>query len=71
MNFVRAGQILVSVSYHKVYYVGPDVRHNQPVVTPSVRHGFGIPGGLTDMGITGTDTDCLFCTHAHTRTHIH
>jgi hypothetical protein len=36
----------------------------------SVRHGYGIPGGYTDTGTTGTDTDRLFCTRGHTRTLI-
>ena len=40
-------------------------------VSPSVRHGHSIPGGLTDMGITGTDTDCPFCTRGRIDTCIH
>ena len=36
----------------------------------SVRHGYRKPAGYTDMGITGTDTDSLFCTQGHTRIHI-
>jgi hypothetical protein len=39
----------------------------------SVGHGYGLPGGYADTstrGIAGTDTDRLFCTRRHTRTHI-
>jgi hypothetical protein len=37
----------------------------------SDRHGYGIPAGYTDTGITGTDTDSLFgirgCARTRTR----
>jgi hypothetical protein len=36
----------------------------------SDRHGYGIPGGYTDTGITGAGTDYLFGICGCTRTHI-
>ena len=39
--------------------------------TSSDRHGYGIPGGYTDTGTTGTDTDSPFGTRGCTRTRIH
>ena len=36
----------------------------------SVRHGYGIPAGYTDMDSTGTDKDSWFDTPDQTRIHI-
>ena len=43
----------------------------QRLNTASDRHGYGIPGGYTDTGTTGTDTDSPFGTRGCTRTRIH
>ena len=46
------------------------------MVSTSVGHGYGLPGGYAGRGTVGTDKDTYFCTHhlthtptCHTHTH--